>query len=63
MALCTGRDSFRERHADPAADFVGQLGRPQHAVGVAQPPELLGIAEIARRDVVEAVAFLDGVFL
>src|SRR6188768_712523 len=53
----------RQRDTDLAPDHIRELVRTQHAVRVAQAPELLRIAEIARRDVVEAVALGDGVLL
>ena len=45
------------------ADRVGQFVGPHRAVGVAEAPELLGIAQILRRDIVEPFALRHRVFL
>src|SRR5690348_4154374 len=50
------RDALGQGDAQLPANRVGQLLRPQRAVRVAQAPELLGIAQVLRRDVVQPLA-------
>src|SRR3954452_17045437 len=57
------RDAFRQRDAQPAADGFGQFVGTHRAVGVTDPPELLGVVEIPRGDVVQPLALLDHMLL
>src|ERR1051326_2885510 len=57
------RDAFRQGDAQPPSDRLGQLVGAHGAIGVADAPELLGVVEIARRDVVDALALGDRMFL
>src|SRR5262245_2542423 len=51
------RNAFRQSDAQSSSEGLGQLFRSHRAVGVADAPELLRIAEIPRRDVVQSLAF------
>src|SRR6185312_6051902 len=50
------RDAFGQGDAQLFPDRRGQLVRAQRAIRVAQPPELFGIAQVLRRDVVQPLA-------
>src|ERR1700740_158152 len=53
----SARSGAREGDAQHAPDLVGQFLRFHRRVGVADAPELFRVAQVARADVVEAVAF------
>src|ERR1700722_8833456 len=59
--LAIGRhcDSLRQGDPEPSSRRLGELLRPHRAVGVGDPPELLGIAKVPGRDVVQPVALHD----
>src|SRR5215831_19181413 len=59
--IARSRDPFGQRDAQHTADALGQLGRPHHRVRVAQPPRLLRVAEILRRERVGPLALGDHV--
>src|SRR5688572_20943597 len=63
MLLNTGRsgNAAWERDAEPAPDRRDELVRLHGAVRVGQAPEQLGIAEVARGDLVEPVLLDRGV--
>src|SRR5262245_39443241 len=65
MPLSIGRSwySFRQRDTQPAAGSFGQLIGTDRRIGVAQPPELLRVAEVLHGEQVQSIALCDGVFL
>src|SRR6266516_6703063 len=63
LSILRSRDSLRQRDANLAADGVGQFIRADRTVGIADTPELLGVAQIFRREIVETVALNNCVLL
>src|SRR5712691_2940001 len=65
MPLSTGypRHALRQRDAQPAADGFDQLVGSDRVVGVAEPPILLGIAEVFGGEIIEPVVLNDRVLL
>src|SRR6266511_4031491 len=60
-AIGRSRDALGQRDPQPPPHRLRQLLRPHRTVGVRDPPELLGVAEVFRGDVVQSVAVHDGV--
>src|SRR6185369_1521218 len=59
LIIASSRDSLGKGHPDAAPDLL-ELGRLEDAIGIAQPPEGLRIAEMGGRQAIESVALLDG---
>src|SRR5262245_41517028 len=57
------RHAFGQRDPDPPRDTSGQVEWVHVVIGVGDSPKLLGIAHIARGDIVQTIAVRDGVFL
>src|SRR5262245_54161632 len=57
------RNAFGQGDAEHAARDLDQLVRPHRAIGVADPPELQGVAQVARRELVQPLAGRDPVLL
>src|SRR3954466_6856940 len=63
LTIVSSGNIFWQRDPETAADRFQYLVRPTRAVSVADAPELLRIAKILRRDVVEPFALRHGVLL
>src|SRR5947209_14091641 len=63
LSIGGSRDAFRQCNAQPPAGRLGQLVRAHGAVGVADAPELLRVAQVLRRDVVQPLTLRDRMLL
>src|SRR5512142_3402068 len=61
LSIRAPRHARGQRDPDDVTDLLRQLGRTHDAVRVADAPELQRVTEVARGDVVEPLAFADGV--
>src|SRR5262249_32160464 len=57
------RNAFGQGDAEHAARDLDQLVRPHRAIGVADPPELQWVAQVARRELVQPLAGRDPMLL
>src|SRR5262249_29449152 len=61
--ILDSRQALRQRDADDAAGPRGQVVRAQDRVRIAEPPELLGVAQVAGCERVRALSVDDNVLL
>src|ERR1043165_5790226 len=61
LSIRSPRHALGQRDPDDGTDLLGELRGAHDAVGIADAPELQRIAEVARGDVVEALALAERV--